>query len=852
MKTTMKKCKNLFWIAAIPLLTGLASCSDKLIDVEPPIEQPSGPIINVPLTFSVEAEGLLVDGKLQKEMPVEGRLVGPGVPESAVKNIWVFQFNGADPTSKLIGAPYYVTDPSDPASMTVPLVESGVEINRLVFVANVNSDNVSAFGALTVGTSSYADMLERVKTLSSEGGSHLESSLIMSSTVTHVIDNTLAPYLAGIISTGTPHLGNHYPIHFVRSLAKIQLNLSFAGAALPNYRILSVQLKNVSNSLYFLDNLKWGGDIATIFPDLGNLNTIDYTLMRSELSYKADDPGSTDKDFDADLGGSGSDQTFTWYVPRNVRGAISNPAVSQKNAFAPQGSTYIEIMAITTQAAGGEGVVYRIYPGFDDKTDFSIVPNYKYIINLEIVGPGTAVDTRVENMGTVTFTPFSNCYILNPPSKGMPARKFRVPLDRVKEYWESTGGTDGYSSLGPDGAISPTQNWKAELMWQDEPNMVRALGNDANTYVILEKSTGTGYTNQYIEVTVPSGATRGNCLITFRTETATPGTYGNILWSWHLWITDYNPNQKINVQGNVWTYPVTGGQVERYGSKLFGYLANATPPTLTTVTDYTYTPENSNTYAIGHTDYAPYTNKVMMDRNIGAMSTAYNSNLKGSFYYQYGRKDPIRGNNTYYDINGTALTSTAGGSLPVVGTAPSPATNFNIPYAINNPHLFLSGETDWAQMGTAAQNYVWFDSKMSYNLGGAGVGRNGKSIYDPCPEGWKVPLDGTWADFRLIGDGQGTVNAASRGLAFNQGLFYWPLIEAGTGTGIYPKGGTIFYPAAGYRRTVGGALGSMGSYGYFRSLTPAVSMLVSSNSDFGPSSGNGRGDGSFVRCVSVF
>ena len=852
MKTTMKKCKNLFWIAAIPLLTGLASCSDKLIDVEPPIEQPSGPIINVPLTFSVEAEGLLVDGKLQKEMPIEGRLVGPGVPESDVKNIWVFQFNGTDPTSKLIGAPYYVTDPSSPASMTVPLVESGVEINRLVFVANVNNDNLSAFGALTVGTSSYADMLERVKTLSSEGGSHLNTSLIMSSTVTHVIDATLAPYLAGVISTGTPHAGNHYPIHFVRSLAKIQLNLSFNGAALPNYRILSVQLKNVSNNLYFLDNLKWGGDIATIFPDLGNLNTIDYTLMRSELSYKADDPGSTEKDFDSDLGGTGSNQTFTWYVPRNVRGAISNSSVSQKNAFAPQGSTYIEIMAITNQAAGGEGVIYRIYPGFDNLTDFSIVPNYKYIINLEIVGPGTAVDTRVENMGTVTFSPFSNCYILNPPSKGMPARKFRVPLDRVKEYWESDGGANGYSSLGPDGAISPTTNWRAELMWQDEQNMVRALGNDANTYVILEKSTGTGYTGQYIEFTVPSGTPRGNCLIAFRTETATPGAYSNILWSWHLWITDYNPNQKINVQGSVWTYPVTGGQVERYGSKLFGYLANATPPTLTTVTDYTYTSENSNTYAIGHTDYAPYTDKVMMDRNIGAMSTAYNSSLKGNFYYQYGRKDPIRGSNNFYDIAGTLLTST---SLPVVGTAPNPATNFNIPYAINNPHLFLSGETDWAQMGTAAQNYVWFDSKMNYNLGGAGVGRNGKSIYDPCPEGWKVPIDGTWADFRLIGDGQGTVNAASRGLSFNQGLFYWPLIEAGSGSGIYPKGGTIFYPAAGRRISEDGSLLVVGSSGYgFSSASEGQDngySIFFTLAEFRRFT-YPRSRGFTVRCVSVF
>ena len=818
----MKKCKNLFWIAAIPFLSGLASCSDELIKVTPEPE-PQGPTIQVPLTFRTSEEIVLIDGELKKDLP-NSRVVGDpltSTEEADVDNIWIIQFNGDTDGAVMVGAPYYADTPASGVTK-VPLVESTVN-NRLVFVANTNTSNANIWG-LTSGVSTYSDLKNKYLTLTgsdeplSFGG--VDKSLIMSATVVGIVD----PTLSGIL-TGTP-------ITFTRSVAKVQLNLTIDPTDAPNFRILSIQLKSVQRELDYLDNLK-GLSLTGIYPLEANLTTIDYPVMRSELTSGADD-------FDADLSGTlvpGTNGTFTWFVPRNARGVASNASVSQKNAFAPQGATYIEIMAVTTTATGGEGVIYRVYPGANNTNDFNIIPNYKYIINLNIVGKGTTADTRIENMGEVIFDT-SNSYILNPPIDGMPARRYKVPVQRVNDFWAGIGDT--YGGEGPSaglGSSASPQPWTVELLWQDAQHMVKAFGiGDPTQHIILEKATGSG-PSDYFYITVPAGIPAGNFVVVLKKGAVT-------LWSWHFWVTDYNPVPgKINVKGDVWTYPVTGGQVERYGSVMFGY------PHTGGNEDYTY---NSTPTFSSAATAAPYAQSVMMDRNIGAISAAYNLNDRGSLYYQYGRKDPIPGKNQLYDINGTALPFSGGVAANGCIIAATALANGlpAIKEAIANPLTFYINANDWAGINNA--NYLWFDSQLLYSVASAnGAGRFGKSIFDPCPQGWKLPLNGTWNDFRPSSDA--TVNDAGRDLAFLQGLFYWPYIKVGS---VYPRGGRIFYPAAGYRPWDGAGFSNVGGIGYSRSATPNGTAgsfyLIFSSGSAGPSNSGDRSLGFSARCVSAF
>jgi len=133
------------------------------------------------------------------------------------------------------------------------------------------------------------------------------------------------------------------------------------------------------------------------------------------------------------------------------------------------------------------------------------------------------------------------------------------------------------------------------------------------------------------------------------------------------------------------------------------------------------------------TDYngsATWTNNgyEMMDRNMGAIAAENSLDGRG-LYYQWGRKDPTPG------------TGTAGAGLfkfvlrpKEVGSNSWDYFRNHLLYAIQNPDMYIQ---ELAQYGNGygwywpnydASDYLWKteDSK--------------KTMYDPCPAGWKVPM----------------------------------------------------------------------------------------------------------------
>ena len=73
--------------------------------------------------------------------------------------------------------------------------------------------------------------------------------------------------------------------------------------------------------------------------------------------------------------------------------------------------------------------------------------------------------------------------------------------------------------------------------------------------------------------------------------------------------------------------------------------------------------------------------------------------------YQWGRKDPISQNN--YTLNGTAW------------------EQFSIERTIQNPTLLPFANSNWAYWVTPDNKNLWSSVQ--------------KTIYDPCPEGWRIP-----------------------------------------------------------------------------------------------------------------
>lgn len=200
-----------------------------------------------------------------------------------------------------------------------------------------------------------------------------------------------------------------------------------------------------------------------------------------------------------------------------------------------------------------------------------------------------------------------------------------------------------------------------------------------------------------------------------------------------------------------------------------------------------------------------------MDRNLGAESaTATDGAKTRGLYYQFGRKDPFAGSTEIYDINGTSKSTgatIATGKVTFAKAVQTPATFYT----------YGSGNNDWA----SPNNYTsknWNDISES----------DGKTFFDPCPEGWRLPTKAEYSNFSTT---TFTWDATNSGRTYNGNWF----------------------PAAGCRNSGDGGLGSVGSNGSYWSASPysensGYSLYFSSGIVY-PANYRHRAHGFSVRCV---
>lgn len=177
---------------------------------------------------------------------------------------------------------------------------------------------------------------------------------------------------------------------------------------------------------------------------------------------------------------------------------------------------------------------------------------------------------------------------------------------------------------------------------------------------------------------------------------------GTVLWSWHIWgVGDTMPEDEV-------------------------------------VSSQAAISENS-TLKVRYT---------VMDRTLGALSKAsYFTTL-----YQWGRKDPIP-NSTVYYVDGQAAEIET--TYPV--HKPGSAADATILTSIQHPECIIDdykGQAgDWlASDKTNKYNLLWGDANTTYVFNkskpAAGKGwTNGKTIYDPCPSGYRVSSKFAWTGF---------------------------------------------------------------------------------------------------------
>jgi uncharacterized protein (TIGR02145 family) len=666
-----------------------------------------------------------------------------------VKDFWLLQFNE---NGQRVGSPrYYLMTTMSSTTAVAVLLPPVNETYQCVLIANTHSDALAnALGSVTT-LAELKTVYKRIWSLddlyNADGSA---SDLFMNGTV-DVTSATTALTCA-----------------LYRNVAKLTLTLN--NTATSGMTITSVRLRNVPDRLFYFDRLFDGA--APPSPSAAQSGVLDLPADEFDLF-----PGSAVK-------------TLRYYLPRNRQGTTGASTEAGKNVGAPGRATYIEIMAETT--TGGKPLRYRFYPGANMTNDFNIEPNYHYTLPVVFTTAGAEGDSRVENLGQVQLAE-SNSYIINPLA-GAVQTTYGVPVGRINKFWGSVDGTKSP-------AIAPGTEWEAEVIWQDKAGgKLIDFCESSGTVIAAGKYAGTGENHFYFSPAGPAAS--GNVLIGVKKKGTT-----EYLWSWHLWITNYNPDAVASSwQEGVYSYPVPGGAVHRYAG---------------------------GTWAT-----AAYTDKFIMDRNLGAASAARVDGLAKTrgLYYQFGRKDPFpTASVKLYNVSGTAVTAftaSANDCISRVSGATAIKTAVQYPY-----NFYYPGSGDWVSGNPYAAN--------SWNNPTWHSSSTGKSLFDPCPPGWRLPVDGTWNTFALAG---GVPNAAPGDYKSGQDQAGWEFYMSGS------SGETAFYPASGFRSVSTGAMYAEWNYGYNWSSTSSSSTNDARYLDFreayvGPQYAAYRSYGYPVHCV---
>jgi hypothetical protein len=203
------------------------------------------------------------------------------------------------------------------------------------------------------------------------------------------------------------------------------------------------------------------------------------------------------------------------------------------------------------------------------------------------------------------------------------------------------------------------------------------------------------------------------------------------------------------------------------------------------VTDYTGTETFTNTYNTNNKSSSDG-HFVFMDRNLGATFAGTGTGLGTGLFYQWGRKDPFPATLDPGD------TQPGGGSFTAVETD----ATIGIANTIKNPSVFY-----W---GVSGSENDWLYASRNDTLWGHASDGGQKTIYDPCPSGWRVPVH-------------------VKGIPEDRSPWYGMTSDMGFSNG-YNWGTNALYPISGCRSRSSGGLASVG-YGCCWSASPGRSSV---------------------------
>ena len=259
---------------------------------------------------------------------------------------------------------------------------------------------------------------------------------------------------------------------------------------------------------------------------------------------------------------------------------------------------------------------------------------------------------------------------------------------------------------------------------------------------------------------------------------------GTTVWSWHLWFAPKDALDKIKVTNHqhkdyYFTKEALGWKPIQWRSSTYTSARTVKVKVVQTIKNGGVAQETV----------------INITQNPGSVKQG------ATTLYQFGRKDAFPGVDASDLAANSHFTQNAGDNMTIMNN-------------IQNPDKFyIYGSSMYT-------NYGYYNLWSADNTvtGGNNTGNDNpvvKTVYDPCPVGFKMPANNAFTGFTANGLNNGTINVdgTTDGQTFqnNFGHNFWTSSS---------KTATINFPASGLRNDSDGSLINVGDGGYYWSAVP--------------------------------